>query len=277
MVNWEEVWAELLKIAEEVGVARYTIGERLFGKDGLKRIYQKKVRACRCLCEDLVAVINDEIKSKKLLKDKEADVKKATKKKLKAAEKKISANKPASIPQKETTVDAIQAAIDLIKSQQRAPLIVEQSPKEEPAVEINPETVEKSIEKQIEAPIKEDVEEPTETVVEEEGSDIAVFNVEEEEPLFTRIDKMSFILDDYFYRMQYPFKIISGREEVDEGDHILLFIKTNGEVKPYILSAAQFKEFIATGKVNHWFSVRLPKEIWEKMGKVETTVEQEEM
>ena len=277
MVNWEEVWAELLKTAEEVGVARYTIGERLFGKDGLKRIYQKKVRACRCLCEDLVAVINDEIKSKKLLKDKEADVKKATKKKLKAAEKKISANKPASIPQKETTVDAIQAAIDLIKSQQRAPLIVEQSPKEEPAVEINPETVEEPIEEQIEAPIKEDVEEPTETVVEEEGSDIAVFNVEEEEPLFTRIDKMSFILDDYFYRMQYPFKIISGREEVDEGDHILLFIKTNGEVKPYILSAAQFKEFIATGKVNHWFSVRLPKEIWEKMGKVETTVEQEEM
>ena len=46
MVNWEEVWAELLKTAEEVGVARYTIGERLFGKDGLKRIYQKKVRAC---------------------------------------------------------------------------------------------------------------------------------------------------------------------------------------------------------------------------------------
>lgn len=277
MVNWEEVWAELLKIAEEVGVARYTIGERLFGKDGLKRIYQKKVRACRCLCEDLVAVINDEIKSKKLLKDKEADVKKATKKKLKAAEKKVSSNKPASILQKETTVDAIQAAIDLIKAQQRAPLIVEQTPKEEPAVEINPETVEEPIEEQIEAPIKEDVEEPTETLVEDEVSDIAVFDVDKEEPLFVRVDKMSFILDDYFYRMQYPFKIISGREEVDEGDHILLFIKTNGEVKPYILSAAQFKEFIATGKVNHWFSVRLPKEIWEKMGKVETTVEQEEM
>lgn len=277
MVNWEEVWAELLKTAEEVGVARYTIGERLFGKDGLKRIYQKKVRACRCLCEDLVAVINDEIKSKKLLKDKEADVKKATKKKLKAAEKKISANKPASIPQKETTVDAIQAAIDLIKAQQREPLIVEQTPKEEPVVEINPETVEEPIEEQIEAPIKEDVEEPTETLVEDEVSDIAVFDVDKEEPLFVRVDKMSFILDDYFYRMQYPFKIISGREEVDEGDHILLFIKTNGEVKPYILSAAQFKEFIATGKVNHWFSVRLPKEIWEKMGKVETTVEQEEM
>ena len=276
MVNWEEVWAELLKIAEEVGVARYTIGERLFGKDGLKRIYQKKVRACRCLCEDLVAVINDEIKSKKLLKDKEADVKKATKKKLKAAEKKISANKPASIPQKETTVDAIQAAIDLIKAQQREPLIVEQTPKEEPVVEINPETVEEPIEGHIEVPIEEDVEEPTETLVEDEVSDIAVFDVDKEEPLFVRVDKMSFILDDYFYRMQYPFKIISGREEVDEGDHILLFIKTNGEVKPYILSAAQFKEFIATGKVNHWFSVRLPKEIWEKMGKVETTAEQEE-
>lgn len=277
MVNWEEVWAELLKTAEEVGVARYTIGERLFGKDGLKRIYQKKVRACRCLCEDLVAVINDEIKSKKLLKDKEADVKKATKKKLKAAEKKISANKPASIPQKETTVDAIQAAIDLIKAQQREPLIVEQTPKEEPVVEINPETVEEPIEGHIEVPIEEDVEEPTETPVEDEVSDIAVFDADKEEPLFVRVDKMSFILDDYFYRMQYPFKIISGREEVDEGDHILLFIKTNGEVKPYILSAAQFKEFIATGKVNHWFSVRLPKEIWEKMGKVETTVEQEEM
>ena len=276
MVNWEEVWAELLKTAEEVGVARYTIGERLFGKDGLKRIYQKKVRACRCLCEDLVAVINDEIKSKKLLKDKEADVKKATKKKLKAAEKKISANKPASIPQKETTVDAIQAAIDLIKAQQREPLIVEQTPKEEPVVEINPETVEEPIEGHIEVPIEEDVEEPTETPVEDEVSDIAVFDVDKEEPLFVRVDKMSFILDDYFYRMQYPFKIISGREEVDEGDHILLFIKPNGEVKPYILSAAQFKEFIATGKVNHWFSVRLPKEIWEKMGKVETTVEQEE-
>ena len=259
MVNWEEVWAELLKTAEEVGVARYTIGERLFGKDGLKRIYQKKVRACRCLCEDLIAVINDEIKSKKLLKDKDADVKKATKKKLKAAEKKVSSNKPTSIPQKETTVDAIQAAIDLIKAQQRAPLIVEQTPKEETVVEINPETVEEPIEEQKEVPIEKDVKEPTETPVEDEVSDIAVFNADEEEPLFVRVDKMSFILDDYFYRMQYPFKIISGREEVDEGDHILLFIKTNGEVKPYILS-----------------SVRLPKEIWEKMSKVEIPSIQEE-
>ena len=276
MVNWEEVWAELLKTAEEVGVARYTIGERLFGKDGLKRIYQKKVRACRCLCEDLIAVINDEIKSKKLLKDKDADVKKATQKKLKSAEKKVSSNKPTSIPQKETTVDAIQAAIDLIKAQQRAPLIVEQSPKEETVVEINPETVEEPIEEQKEVPIEKDVKEPTETLVEDEVSDIAVFNADEEEPLFVRVDKMSFILDDYFYRMQYPFKIISGREEVDEGDHILLFIKTNGEVKPYILSADQFKEFVSTGKVNHWFSVRLPKEIWEKMSKVETPSIQEE-
>lgn len=276
MVNWEEVWAELLKTAEEVGVARYTIGERLFGKDGLKRIYQKKVRACRCLCEDLIAVINDEIKSKKSFKDKETDVKKATKKKLKAAEKKVSSNKPISIPQKETTVDAIQAAIDLIKAQQRAPLIVEQAPKEESVVEINPEIVEEPIEEQIEVPIEEDEKEPTETPVEDEVSDIAVFDADEKETVFVRVDKMSFILDDYFYRMQYPFKIISGREEVDEGDHILLFIKTNGEVKPYILSAGQFKEFVATGKVNHWFSVRLPKEIWEKMGKVETPSIQEE-
>lgn len=276
MVNWEEVWTELLKTAEEVGVARYTIGERLFGKDGLKRIYQKKVRACRCLCEDLVAVINDEIKSKKLLKDKAVDVKKAAKKKLKSAEKKISVNKPASIPHKETTVDAIQAAIDLIKAQQRAPLIVEQTPKEEPVVEINPKTVEEPIKEQIEVPIEEDKEESTETPVEDEVSDIAVFDADKEEPLFVRVDKMSFILDDYFYRMQYPFKIISGREEVDEGDHILLFIKTNGEVKPYILSADQFKEFVATGKVNHWFSVCLPKEIWEKMGKVETPSVQED-
>lgn len=276
MVNWEEVWAELLKTAEEVGVARYTIGERLFGKDGLKRIYQKKVRACRCLCEDLIAVINDEIKSKKLFKDKETDVKKAAKKKLKAAEKKVSSNKPTSIPQKETTVDAIQAAIDLIKAQQRAPLIVEQTPKEESVVEINPEIVEEPIEEQIEVPIEEDEKEPTETPVEDEVSDIAVFDADEKESVFVRVDKMSFILNDYFYRMQYPFKIISGREEVDEGDHILLFIKTNGEVKPYILSAGQFKEFVATGKVNHWFSVRLPKEIWEKMGKVETPSIQEE-
>lgn len=280
MVNWEEVWAELLKTAEEVGVARYTIGERLFGKDGLKRIYQKKVRACRCLCEDLIAVINDEIKSKKLLKDKEPEVKKETKKKLKAAEKKVAANKPASIPQKETTVDAIQAAIDLIKAQQRAPLIVEQTPKEEPVEEVKPEPVEEPVEEQVEAPIEEVeeevVEEPVETPVEEDVSDIAVFDADEEEdPLFTRVDKMSFILEDYFYRLQYPFKIIRGREEVDEGDHILLFIKTNGEVKPYILSADQFKEFVATGKVNHWFSARLPKEIWEKMGKVETPSEQE--
>lgn len=271
MVDWNEVWAELLKTAEEAGVARYTLGEKLFGKDGLKRIYQKKVRVCRCLCEDLITAINDEIKSKKLLKDKEPEVKKVTKKALKAAEKKIKANKSVSIPPKETTVDAIQAAIDLIKSQQREPLIVEQ--KEELVGDINPEPQEEKVT----IPVEEVAEEPTETLVEEEDSDIAVFNAEEEESLFTRIDKMSFILDDYFYRLQYPFKIISGREEVDEGDHILLFIKTNGEVKPYILSAAQFKEFIATGKVNHWFSARLPKEIWEKMGKVETTVEQEEM
>ena len=272
MVDWNEVWAELLKTAEEAGVARYTLGEKLFGKDGLKRIYQKKVRVCRCLCEDLITAINDEIKSKKLLKDKEPEVKKVTKKALKAAEKKIKANKSVSIPPKETTVDAIQAAIDLIKSQQREPLIVEQ--KEELVEDINPEPQEEKVT----IPVEEVAEEPTETLVEEEDSDIAVFNAEEEEEsLFTRIDKMSFILDDYFYRLQYPFKIISGREEVDEGDHILLFIKTNGEVKQYILSAAQFKEFIATGKVNHWFSARLPKEIWEKMGKVETTVVQEEM
>ena len=159
----------------------------------------------------------------------------------------------------------------MIKSQQREPLIVEQ--KEELVEDINPEPQEEKVT----IPVEEVAEEPTETLVEEEDSDIAVFNAEEEEEsLFTRIDKMSFILDDYFYRMQYPFKIISGREEVDEGDHILLFIKTNGEVKPYILSAGQFKEFVATGKVNHWFSVRLPKEIWEKMSKVETPSIQEE-
>ena len=42
---------------------------------------------------------------------------------------------------------------------------------------------------------------------------------------------------------------------------------------------AEYKEAnapIKTGKVNHWFSVRLPKEIWEKMSKVETPSIQEE-
>ena len=38
MVDWNEVWAELLKTAEEAGVARYNLGEKLFGKDGLNRI-----------------------------------------------------------------------------------------------------------------------------------------------------------------------------------------------------------------------------------------------
>ena len=44
MVDWNEVWAGLLKTAEEAGVSRYTLGERMFGKDALKRIYQKNCR-----------------------------------------------------------------------------------------------------------------------------------------------------------------------------------------------------------------------------------------
>lgn len=272
MVDWNEVWAGLLKTAEEAGVSRYTLGERMFGKDALKRIYQKNLRVCRCMCEDLIGFINEEIKAKKLLKDKEPEVKKATKKALKDAGKKITANKSAVIEVKETTVDTIQAAIDQIKAKMIKPLIAEQAEKEKPIAEVNIEPIVAKEDEQAVVPDKE----PEETKQADDEPDIAVFNIEEEPPLFVRVDKMSFLLEDYFYRLQYPFKIISGREEVDEGDHILLLIKTNGEMKPYILSADQFKEFVATGKVNHWFSARLPKELWEKMGKVEATTEQED-
>lgn len=272
MVDWNEVWAGLLKTAEEAGVSRYTLGERMFGKDALKRIYQKNLRVCRCMCEDLIGFINEEIKAKKLLKDKEPEVKKATKKALKDVGKKITANKSAVIEVKETTVDTIQAAIDQIKAKMIKPLIAEQAEKENPVTKAKSASI--PVKEETPIAVAENAQEETKPTDDE--PDIAIFTVEEETPLFTRVDKMSFLLEDYFYRLQYPFKIISGREEVDEGDHILLLIKTNGEMKPYILSADQFKEFVATGKVNHWFSARLPKELWEKMGKVEATTEQED-
>lgn len=258
MVDWNEVWSELLKTADGIGISRYVLGERMFGKDGLKKIYQKKTRVCRCMCEDLLGIINEEIKSKKLLKAVEPDAKKVVKKDLKSAGKTIEENKPAVIEVKETTADTIKAAIDEIKAKQVKPLIAEpDEPKE--IEEVAPAEAEAVVEEQKE-----------ESVVEEEPvDDICLFSVEEDEeaPLFKRIDKNSFLLEDYFYRMQYPFKIISGRAEVDEGDHILLFIKSNGAMKPYILSAGQFKEFVETSKVNHWFSARLPKEVWDKMNK----------
>lgn len=256
MVDWNEVWSELLKTADGIGISRYVLGERMFGKDGLKKIYQKKTRVCRCMCEDLLGIINEEIKSKKLLKAVEPDTKKAAKKTLKAAAKIVEGNTPAVIEVKETTADTIKAAIDEIKAKQVKPLIAEQDEPKEVEEALSADAV---------------VEEQKENPVEEEPIDgIRLFSIEEEDeevPLFKRIDKNSFLLEDYFYRMQYPFKIISGRAEVDEGDHILLFIKTNGDMKPYILSADQFKEFVGTGKVNHWFSARLPKEVWDKMGK----------
>ena len=256
MVDWNEVWSELLKTADGIGISRYVLGERMFGKDGLKKIYQKKTRVCRCMCEDLLGIINEEIKSKKLLKAVEPDTKKAAKKTLKTAAKTVEGNTPAVIEVKETTADTIKAAIDEIKAKQVKPLIAEQDEPKEVEEALSADAV---------------VEEQKENPVEEEPIDgIRLFSIEEEDeevPLFKRIDKNSFLLEDYFYRMQYSFKIISGRAEVDEGDHILLFIKTNGDMKPYILSADQFKEFVGTGKVNHWFSARLPKEVWDKMGK----------
>lgn len=257
MVDWNEVWSELLKTADGIGISRYVLGERMFGKDGLKKIYLKKTRVCRCMCEDLFGIINEEIKSKKLLKAAEPDTKKATKKALKTVVKTVEENKPAVIEVKETTADTIKAAIDEIKAKQVKPLIAEpDEPKEvEEVAPAEPVVV-----------AEEQNEEPTE---EEPVDDIRLFSVEEEEEAsqFKRVDKNSFLLEDYFYRMQYPFKIISGRAEVDEGDHILLFIKSNGDMKPYILSADQFKEFVGTGKVNYWFSARLPKEVWDKMNK----------
>lgn len=256
MVDWNEVWSELLKTADGIGISRYVLGERMFGKDGLKKIYQKKTRVCRCMCEDLLGIINEEIKSKKLLKAVEPDTKKAAKKTLKAVAKTVEGNTPAVIEVKETTADTIKAAIDEIKAKQVKPLIAEQDEPKEVEEALSADAV---------------VEEQKENPVEEELIDgIRLFSIEEEDeevPVFKRIDKNSFLLEDYFYRMQYPFKIISGRAEVDEGDHILLFIKTNGDMKPYILSADQFKEFVGTGKVNHWFSARLPKEVWDKMSK----------
>jgi len=257
MVDWNEVWSELLKATDGIGVSRYVLGERLFGKDGLKRIYLKKTRVCRCMCEDLLGIINEEIKLKKHLEAVKPDTKNTSKKGLKAVSKTIEKNKPAVIEVKETTADTIKAAIDVIKTKQVKPLIAEPDELKE-VEEVAPAEPITVVEEQKEVPIKE-----------ETADDIRLFSVEDEKEasLFKRVDKNSFLLDDYFYRMQYSFKIISGRVEVDEGDHILLFIKSNGDMKPYILSADQFKEFVGTGKVNHWFSARLPKEVWDKMNK----------
>lgn len=261
MVDWIEVWAGLIETADNLGVSRYALGERLYGKEGIKRIYQKKNRACRCMCEDLLTAIKEEMKSKKLLKDKTPEEKKEVRKLLKDDEKLISSEEVVKIQPKETTEDTIKAAINEVKAMQIQPLIEEVPEAEVCEEEAKVETV--NVYDFCYGILPESV---APSIVESD-EDLPRFDAEEETSLFTRVDKNSFLLEDYFYRMQYPFKIINGRNEVDAGDHILLYIKANGEMKPYILSVDQFKEFVSTGKVDYWFSARLPKEVWDKTSK----------
>lgn len=287
MTDWNKVWENLLKTAEELGVSKYTLGLAMYGKSNQNKLYRKNLRACRCMCEDVFKIIKAEIEKNNLLSTATPEVKKTATKALKAADKAIKDAGVDTIPVKETTEETIKAAVDELKAMRVQPLI--EAAKEDVEAEPEPEVkITEIVEQVIEEPIKEVVKPavetpkkrslyeqyyailpesiaPTSKTVDDEDGFTPEFKIEEEvSPLFERVDKQSFVLEDWFYRMQYPFKILDGRKEVDSGDHILLYIKTNGEMKPYILSATQFKEFVSTGKVNYWFSCRVPKADWER-------------
>lgn len=284
MTDWNKVWANLLKTAEELGVSKYTLGLAMYGKSNQNKLYRKNLRACRCMCEDVYKIIKAEIEKNNLLATATPELKKAATKTLKNTDKAIKAAGADAIPVKETTEETIQAAVDELKAMRVQPLIepVKETVEPEPDVKIT-EIVEQVIEEPVKGVVAPVVDEPKETSLyeqyyailpesiapsdksAEENDFTPEFRIEDEvSPLFERVDKQSFVLEDWFYRMQYPFKILDGRKEVDAGDHILLYIKTNGEMKPYILSAVQFKEFVSTGKVNYWFSCRVPKADWER-------------
>lgn len=284
MTDWNKVWENLLKTAEELGVSKYTLGLAMYGKSNQNKLYRKNLRACRCMCEDVYKIIKAEIEKNNLLATATPELKKAATKTLKNTDKAIKAAGADAIPVKETTEETIQAAVDELKAMRVQPLIepVKETVEHEPDVKIT-EIVEQVIEEPVKGVVAPVVDEPKETSLyeqyyailpesiapsdksAEENDFTPEFRIEDEvSPLFERVDKQSFVLEDWFYRMQYPFKILDGRKEVDAGDHILLYIKTNGEMKPYILSAVQFKEFVSTGKVNYWFSCRVPKADWER-------------